>query len=85
MERGKTEDHISFVSFWIPKSLLLRDIYFLIPNQKWRYAQHKNAHEVGELSAYRAVWVRELVKRYNQQGWKRLEICVSTIQAGNIF
>ena len=34
----------------------------------WLYAQHGNAEVVAALTAYSAVWVRELVKRYNHNG-----------------
>ena len=34
----------------------------------WLYAQYGNADKVAELTAYSGVWVRALVKRYNEGG-----------------
>lgn len=34
----------------------------------WLYGQYGNADKVAELVAYSAIWVREIVKRYNRMG-----------------
>jgi transposase len=34
----------------------------------WLYAQYENAAKVAEMTAYSGVWVRALVKRYNEAG-----------------
>jgi len=34
----------------------------------WLYGQYRNADKVAEVVAYSAIWVREIVKRYNRMG-----------------
>jgi transposase len=39
----------------------------------WLYGRYKNADKVAEQVGYSAVWVREIVKRYNQLGIEGLK------------